>query len=181
MITSNTPHPCPIVAKELALIEAEFSRRKSAVINAAGLIAEAEALAEALKERLPMAQFCPLVHAHDRDCAQVHLYVWGGHLAFFEALAAMGIACREAEPITYDERGKSRRTLTLDGFDVTVLAEAEIVQKTDAIRVRAPYSRFAHICSCGAEEKDDCTCHRSSSRSNTTTACSGVARSSNTA
>lgn len=128
MVPQNTNHPCTLVAHELALIEAEYCRRKTAVINTSGLIAEAEALNEALKERLPEGFFSPLVHAYGRDRAQVYLYVWRDHLVFFEALAAMGIASRESAPISFDERGKSRRTLTLDGFDVQVLAESEIVR-----------------------------------------------------
>jgi len=129
MIAPSTTTPCPLVAKELAMIEADYTRRKTAVLSAAGLIAEAEALAEEISPLAPLALFSPLVHNNHRDKATVYLYVWAGHLAFFEALATLGIGTRELSEITFDEFGKSRRTLAIDGFDVTILAESEIVRE----------------------------------------------------
>jgi len=66
------------------------------------------------------------------------------------------------------------------GAENPVTSPAVPADEQEGRAIRHPYSSTFHSCSCGASRKDDCTCSREASLSNTASASSGVALSSKT-
>ena len=106
---------------ELAKLDKEMAARRAGLIAAAGRIAEAETIAEAINNKIADPYYTtasPVVTSHENGDVNVRVLVIGNHGEARVAIPALGMAVLSEHEADKDSAVTS--TITLRDFSVTI-------------------------------------------------------------